>query len=149
MPIQYRKRIPAKDDDYLYQLSKKQLAHFVPAWMWKENRFIHELNRSSRIIIVTKHDGETPIGYVAYSWRTDQIVHIDYAVLETHYQGKGYARQGLEQLKRYLKSKGATTIQLYVHHNNRSALGIYRHLGFKNIQRPTPFRSTYWMELIL
>lgn len=146
MKISYRKRIPEQDDLYLLQLSQQYLSHYLPAWMWKNQAFLQELNRSSRVIILLGPEQQT-IGYVAYSWISKSQVHFDYAVIEGTYQGKGYARQGLEALEQYLKGKGATSIHLYVHGKNKHAMTIYYQLGFRLRQRPTFLRPTYWMEM--
>lgn len=70
------------------------------------------------------------IGYLSYFLIYDRI-EIEYIYIDNDYRNKGYASNLFNELFIIAKNKNCINITLEVSVNNKSALNLYKKLGFK------------------
>ncbi|MEK7018851.1 GNAT family N-acetyltransferase [Bacillus sp. FSL R9-9410] len=79
------------------------------------------------------YDGDTPIGYAMYGWfeEKEQAVYLNQFMIDSKYQGKGYAKQLFRLLIDYLqKEYDRKAIYLSIHPENKLAQKLYESIGF-------------------
>jgi len=94
------------------------------------------------------YDESTPVGYIVltlgYSLEflgRDAFID-EFFLIESH-RSRGWGRKAMEFAEDYARSQGVRAIHLEVVHSNRSALEVYRKLGFCDHEHHL---MTKWIE---
>jgi [ribosomal protein S18]-alanine N-acetyltransferase len=83
--------------------------------------------------------GDEPLGFGQYEPRADHSVHLMRIIVSPVRRGAGLGRELCSQLiARALAATGAASVTLNVYRDNKAAVSLYEHLGF----RPDPSRSS-------
>jgi diamine N-acetyltransferase len=81
------------------------------------------------------HEGARVAGYVILTFNYDlefggmQGIVTD-LFLREKYRGRGFGKHALDCVEEYCRGRGISAIELQVEHENKSAQGFYRRLGF-------------------
>lgn len=108
----------------------KEQQQFIESTAFCLAESIFEEDRTSLAL----YDGESLIGYAMYGWYCDeeQSIWLDRFLIDTSFQGKGYAKPLLHLLIKYLHEHfHCKTIYLSIHPDNKFALRLYESIGFR------------------
>ncbi|WLD94580.1 GNAT family N-acetyltransferase [Alkalihalobacillus sp. AL-G] len=92
------------------------------------------LEQANEVLVICKENGMIA-GFLSYRFRINDMVLVDYVVLDNHYQGKGIARHFLPSFEGYLLKKGIQKVYGTVDRDNREAIAAFKSMGFENIGR--------------
>jgi diamine N-acetyltransferase len=70
------------------------------------------------------------VGFVLYEFREKGLSLIHRCMIDARYQRRGYGRGAMELLIRQIRQLGGTTIFLSIRPENRTAMKLYKSLGF-------------------
>ncbi|MEG0260616.1 MAG: GNAT family N-acetyltransferase [Lysinibacillus sp.] len=84
---------------------------------------------------IALYDGETLVGYAMYGWysKKDGSAWLDRFMIDHKFQGKGYSKRFLVMIiEHLLKVYNCKIIYLSIHPDNKFAMKIYEHFGFRS-----------------
>ena len=91
-------------------------------------------------------DKNLPIGFAAFSKKTSDTFHLQKLYILPDFHGNGIGKTILQYIRRYIKIKGATAIELNVNREN-SAVNFYKKLNFKIIScENIDIGNGFWMN---
>lgn len=112
---------------------------------WTTEKMVTEGMKRGRVYFIK--DGENVVGHVYYQIKNGSVLSLDGIVTDPQYEGKGFAKQALEQI--FKNEKGISAVELTVHPDNERAMKLYTSLGFKEIQRRENFYGDGQPRVIL
>ncbi len=102
------------------------------------------------LVLVTKRI-DHPIGYVRINWLdgSHRFAWLRFALGEQ--RGKGYAKDGLQALLRYLLTAGVHRVEAEVYEFNRVSLGLLEGLGFERegVKRHAHFDGESYHDIVV
>jgi GNAT superfamily N-acetyltransferase len=96
-------------------------------------------------------DGDIAVGYivVTYGYSLEYLgrdAFVDEFYLRVSHRGRGWGRQILDRVEQAARSQGIRALHLEVVRANRSALQVYRKLGFRDHDH---YLMTKWIDPML
>ncbi|WP_394172220.1 GNAT family N-acetyltransferase [Guptibacillus hwajinpoensis] len=122
-----RKRISKKDDSALISIV---LENFEVS----ANRIQGVLDQSREVLIVCHDDGKIA-GFICYRFKINQLILIDYLVLDQNYQGKGITRSLQPAFEDFLVQQEIYFIYALVDEENKQGIESLKKLGFETVYK--------------
>ncbi|KKI92952.1 hypothetical protein WQ54_07190 [Bacillus sp. SA1-12] len=119
--IYIRERVPIRDDQHLISIARK--AFHV------DSSVIRQVIRKSDKTLVVCDKQNNIMGFICYNRTLRNICHVQYAVLDKQYRGRGVAKTMMPRVINYIKSQGMTGVSGYVLSSN-PAFKVFRKWGF-------------------
>lgn len=127
MCMYIRKRIPTKDDTTIisivlenFEISAKQ--------------FQRILDCSKEVLVICEDNGKIA-GFVSYRFKINQLVLVDYLVLDNNSQGKGITRSLLPTFENFLVQQDIRFVYALVDEENQQAIKSLKKLGFNTLEK--------------
>lgn len=103
---------------------------------WHVETFLGEIqNRPiSHALVAVAEDGKTVVGYIVF-WVIRDEAQINNIAVHPDRRGRGFGRGMLTATLKELRASGVKIVTLEVRESNRTALALYRALGFQAVGR--------------
>lgn len=126
------------------KVTKENRQRIASLKVTEQHKFIETTIPNSLIDAETKYKGDAisvglyddniPVGYAMYGWFNEEeinSVYLNQFIIDSNYQGKGYAKPLLQLLMNYFRDEcGSKVIHLSIHPENRLAQKLYESIGF-------------------
>ncbi|PYI50876.1 GNAT family N-acetyltransferase [Paenibacillus flagellatus] len=126
-----RKRNPRRDDRIILDLVKRELFPYtlrtMPNLRWDPSDVRRRLERNVTFVAVPGRG--SAVGFASVR-KVGKDVFLDMLAVDRNSQGKGLGAELLRESERYARSRGATTIRLYVDETNDRARLFYARHGY-------------------
>lgn len=125
-----------KLEDLVYLSGENSRFNLDPNFVNNEFRrmylhwFHQAYNESLGKEIIVKVLNDEPVGLVLYSVKS-QILIIELISVSTAFQGKGIAKELLNEIEYTASKKGCTIMQVVTQGINQKAIALYEHFGFQ------------------
>ena len=133
MPIEF-KRTTQEDVQTLLNIKKTTIGLKTYSGYYKEEEIRKYI--SNDIVYLIEKNGTTA-GNISYEIKGDNHAYMSGLVIKPEFQGQGLAKQAmlklLEELQNFKK------VDLVVHPDNKSAIKLYKSVGFVEIERKENF----------
>lgn len=90
---------------------------------------------------IASESGSPSIAAVLLTWLVADEIHVLAVAVHEAMRGRSYGRRLLDHAFESLKQRGARKVFLEVRHDNTSAIGLYRRLGFSILNRRKGYYS--------
>ncbi|MNI06998.1 putative acetyltransferase [compost metagenome] len=133
-----RKRIASIDDTTIYKLIVEQLVpysrvHNASAPLGLIT-IIKRLKRNTTFVV--SRGSKRPLGFITL-FRKDRILMVDMLAVSPEVQSRGYGKLLMQTAESYGRSKGCTSVHLYVDDSNPRAIQFYAARGYTTLQYVT------------
>ena len=119
---------PADIEKYIATERKVGSKTYLP---WTTEKEIMTVMSNGKIYFIKV--GDNIVGNISYQTKPDGTVFIEGLAVDPKYQGKGFARQALNQI--LMQVKNAHRVELITHPENAPAVNLYQSLGFEIVER--------------
>ncbi len=133
------------DEPFLVRISQRLAAFAVPHWRTAqqiaEADFVILREALARpvpqtLLLIAELPDRGPVGTVFATTRSDYFTgeshaHVEVLAIEPAVEGRGLARQLMDQTERWAKGRGYRRITLNVFNTNSRAQGLYEKLGYE------------------
>ncbi len=119
----YARRRRASDDPYLIELAVRNFE--------VDARTVRKILSSSNEVLVFCNSRDQAVGFICYSLMINGVAYINYAILDTAYQGRGLASKFLPNLANYARKRGIRAVLAFVGRDNMRAFKIFTSWGFQ------------------